>query len=358
MKPIVPKVSIAVWKELYAAAARTHALRPWEALGDTDLIGVRDPSNGDTGFGMFMGIGGTLFGFCLYLGAEGFDVYRRMMDGSFDPEDDDVYAVQNCLKLEFGVRNDLLPEDHAVIRQLGLSFKGNHAWLQFRSLLPRFAPWFLTEDEARFLTLGLNAACHHHEQIVKGNVDESLRSSEILVYSAVARDSAEGVPRDSLASLPGKYQSQWEPLPAYAPSSAAPPVLNLARINAIRAKQMKPDPPWEASMIFIPSAIADYERPYYMRLAAVCQQRSAFAFAAEPALPRQTNNQARADAICSLVEKSGFLLETIFVRTTDEAAALASLAKALGCAVRQREHLDAVRGFKRVMRARFVGGRG
>ncbi|HEV8538104.1 MAG TPA: hypothetical protein VGR15_04180 [Bacteroidota bacterium] len=345
MKPIVPSVPLSMWKNLYAAAQKFKELQPWEILDGTDLFGVRDPVSGETGYGLVMGSGGTVFGFCLYLGAGGFHVFQGLMEGDIDPVRDDIFAIQNCLKLELGPRADLEREDHAVIRQLGLTFKGNHAWPEFRSLLPGFVPWYLTEGEARFLTLALTAARHHAGRIVSGDVTDSIRDGECLVYIAAAGSET-------------KYAAGWEPWPAAERRPVAPLPLVLARLTALRAKKLKPDTPWEAGVFYLPSPILDYERPYFMRLATVCQESSGHSFEFELMTPGKMPHQALADAICSSIEKSGFLPETIFVRSAEEVAALRPLANALGSNIRWRKNLETIQAVKEAMFEQMVRGGG
>lgn len=343
VKTGIPVVPLAVWKNLYSAAATFHSLRPWEMLDDLDLIGVRDSSTGETGYGAAMGSGGTLFGFCCYRGAEGFDFYRRLIDGEVGPEEDEAFAGQNCLKVEFGPRSDLWPEDHAVIRQLGLSFRGKHSWPEFRSLLPRYAPWLLNEAEARFFTLALQVACYHCERIEKGEVEESLTESECLVYQS-APDSA------------AKYNATWEPLPAPPSLSAATPILNLARLNAIREAKPKPDSPWEADLFYLPSTIHDRGRPYYMRMVVVCQQSSGFVLLGNVSGPEDLTSQVLADAICSSIETHGFLPEAIVVKRRAEADSLKALSKALDVPMLVEKNLGAVQRLKDDMMNRLLRG--
>lgn len=341
MQPRPPSVQLPVWKELYAAAERFRSAQPWEMLDDTDLIGVRNPTTGDTGYGVVMGNAGTLFGLCLYRGVEGFTMYRRLMEGGVDPELDDVYALQNCLKVELGLRSDLEPEDLTIIRRLGLKFRGKNVWPQFRSLLPAYAPWFLTEAEAQFLTLGLDVTCHHLRRIGMGEVNVSIREKQCLVYSAV-RDAE------------GNYQAGWEPWPDGVGQSTALPILNLSRINALLAKKTRPDSAWEAGIVHIPASIRDRERPYYLRIVVVCQRTSGFVFATEACPPEAQGNQVLADTICSSIERHGFLPETIFVRSVEECDALKALAKALGFTIRHKKNLTAIRMLKNDMMERFV----
>jgi len=86
VKPIVPGVSLSLWKYLFAAAQQFNTLQPWDLLDDFNLICVRNPDYGETGYGAVMESLGTLFGFCLYRGTEGFDFYRRQMKNNGDIE--------------------------------------------------------------------------------------------------------------------------------------------------------------------------------------------------------------------------------------------------------------------------------
>lgn len=334
MKPTIPQVPLPVWRDLYSAAQQFQNLRPWEVLDDLDLVGVRDTSGGETGYAAVMGSGGTLFGLCVYRGAEGFNVYRKLVSGESDPYEDDAFAIQNCLKLELGARNDLQAEDLAVIRRLGLGFKGKHGWPEFRSLMPGYLPWFLREPEARFMTLALNAVCRHCEQVRQRSITESFRESDCLVYSAKGGTQTE-------------FDVRWEAVPVPEPVSFPPPVLNLARINAIRARNPKRDSPWEADVFYLPSTISEGERPYFTRMAAVCQQASGFSFAFDIIRPELPATQALADTICASVERHGFLPDTIFVKSAAEANALAPLGKALGVSIYPEKRLETIRFLKK-----------
>lgn len=74
-------------------------------------------------------------------------------------------------------------------------------------------------------------------------------------------------------------------------------------------------------------------------------------------VPDPTNHELLAEVICWSGEIHDFQPKTIFVRTADEAAALAALTKALGFTIRRKKKLDAVRDFKEAMMRRVVGGR-
>ncbi len=55
------------------------------------------------------------------------------------------------LQMSFEDRNILREQDRRLIKDLGLKFRGRNAWPMFRSWRPGYMPWFLEQDEARFL---------------------------------------------------------------------------------------------------------------------------------------------------------------------------------------------------------------
>jgi|GEM_PF-1018683 len=330
--PKPPAVQHSTWQELYAAARRVHEMKPWEFLDDLDVVVVRDPASGQTGHGVFMGSGGTLFGFCVYRGAGGFYTYKDLIDGKNKGMSDEYLDALDCLKLEFGSREELEPEDLSVIRSLGLSFRGQHSWPQFRRFTPGYAPWFITESEAKFLTLCLEAGCHHHDRVDRMEIDESLRKGEYLVYSPV------GV-------APG-FESRWEQLPERPTGGAPRPVLDIKRLNALRSLTPAAGVAWEADVFHIPVGILDRDRPYMPRMAAACEEASGFVLDTEMSPPEPSTPQLLVNIVCSAAEKSRMLPETVFVKGANEEAALAPLAKTLGFNVGRRKRLKTIQQFK------------
>lgn len=190
------------------------------------------------------------------------------------------------------------------------------------------------------MTLALSAVCRHCEQVRNGSLTESLRERECLVYSAKG-----GAQRD--------FDVRWEAVPVLEPESFPPPVLNLSRINAIRARKPKRDTPWEADVFYLPSTVSEGERPCFTRMAVVCQQASGFSFAFDIIRPELPATQALADTISASVERHGFLPDVIFVKSAQEAHALAPLGKALGVRIHPEEHLETIRLLKKELEAQM-----
>lgn len=326
MKPDIPSVSLPVWKNLYAVAERVRSLEPWKTLDDRDLIGVHDPVTGQTGYACVMGSEGTLYGVCFYRGSEGFDSYLRLVSGEIDPDSMEPIFIQNCLKLELGNKSNLEPEDLMIPKSLGLHFKGTHAWPQFRSLFPGYYPWHLNEDEARFLTLGLEAVCHHLNQSKLNKKHPSMREGEILMY----RKEGSG------------YSASWEPWPIHRPDPLSPISLDYTRVRTARSKATKPDTPWEAGAFYIPSPISDGGRPFFSKVGIVCQASSGFVFNMNVGGPALSDPEMLANIILGSIEKHGFLPGSIRFSNGGTVAALAPLSKALEIPFEQTKILPAI----------------
>ncbi len=199
-------------------------------------------------------------------------------------------------------------------------------------MIPGYAPWFISESEARFLTLCLHAGCYHCERVEKEEVAESLREGEYLVYTPV--DQAAG------------FQAYWEALPQESSSAVAQPMLNLPLIGALRSLSPAADQAWEVDAIWFPAQILDRDRPYFLRMGIVCEESSGLIIGTEPSLPEKSTFQVLVDLICSSAKQNNTLPGTVFVKGPEQVAALAPLAKTLGFFVRRRKNLMGIRMFK------------
>ncbi|MEW6738049.1 MAG: hypothetical protein AB1489_42625 [Acidobacteriota bacterium] len=146
--------SVDEWRNLYEAAKRIKELAPWQWMEETDIFGVQNPETGELGFVSVMGTLGEHFAIAVYLGQEGIYGFWGLQVEDVDAYPERVLEVPQ-LQASFEDRSELEEKDRAVIKQLGLKFRGQHAYPMFRSIQPGFVPWFLTAKEARFLTHAL-----------------------------------------------------------------------------------------------------------------------------------------------------------------------------------------------------------
>lgn len=154
-KPVPP--STAEWQELYAATARLRETAPWKWMWDSEVFGIRDPGTGETGFCSVNGRLGKHFALVFYLGGVGLAGLLRTLSGKEPQDEAALFELQDCLMASLVDKDCLEPEDFEVTGKLGLDF-GADLWPQFRRYRPRFFPWFLTAEEAKFLTVAIDQA--------------------------------------------------------------------------------------------------------------------------------------------------------------------------------------------------------
>lgn len=80
--------SLEDWRELYMSALEFKELAPWDWMSDTDLFGVQNPEDGDTGYCCVLGGCGEFLGLAVYLGTEGLIAYLGIQSGKINAEKD------------------------------------------------------------------------------------------------------------------------------------------------------------------------------------------------------------------------------------------------------------------------------
>lgn len=148
------KPTLEEWRKLYQAAIRVKELAPWEWMEEADIFGVQHPETDELGFVSIMGTLGEHYAVALYLGPDGlYGFWDLEQAGPFVSAEQVLEVPQ--LQASFEDRDVLHKQDRAMIKELGLKFRGRQAWPMFRSYRPGFFPWFLNAAEARFLTYAL-----------------------------------------------------------------------------------------------------------------------------------------------------------------------------------------------------------
>ena len=336
----VPTVALEVWRSLYHNALRFMELRPWESLYDSDVFGVVDPITGQTGYCCVMGALGQVFALCIYRGSEGLEIYRRMQVGEVSLESDDVVALQNCLLGEFEDRAALEKEDLAIIKSLGLKCRGRKAYPVFRSYLPGYGDWFLTEGEAKFLGLAFDAAIDF-VALFRAQPDILRRHSpgRYLVY--LSRNGVE-----SLQSWTTSWQAP-DPLPDKPILSKPVPREFLSEIVSRKPARTAA---WEVGSFIMPNArITDRDRPYYARILLALHCQSGIILASNTIPSFEDENVALRDFIVSTIRNFQLLPEEIRVCSAKLAELLKPIAAPLGITASLRKKLPGLLEVRRSM---------
>lgn len=141
------------WRKLYELAQQVYELEPWTWMTEVELFGVQDPISGEVGYVSVMGAAGEHFAIAVYRGKQSIHQFLYIQDSYALGEEDlalDVLEIPQ-LQLSFEDREALETKDRTVIKELGLKFRGHNAWPLFRVVEPGWLPWFIKEEDARFL---------------------------------------------------------------------------------------------------------------------------------------------------------------------------------------------------------------
>ncbi|MGE5378965.1 MAG: DUF6930 domain-containing protein [Bacteroidota bacterium] len=142
------------WKRLYELMDEIKGLAPWQYMYEHNMFGIRFPETGELGFVSVMGNLGEHLAVAVYIGKRGFEGFWTMQRLGYDLTPDVVLQIPQ-VQASLEDREFITSEDRKVIKQLNLKFRGKNAWPQFRSYRPGCFPWYLEEEEAQILAVGL-----------------------------------------------------------------------------------------------------------------------------------------------------------------------------------------------------------
>jgi hypothetical protein len=335
------------WTRLYAAATRFRDTAPWEWMEETDLFGVQNPETGEIGYGCVLGMGGEHYALAVYLGTaglHGFWEMRRISQETLFPDPGEVLEQQNCLSASFEDRTVLHSQDRAVIKSLGLKFRGANAWPEFRRYKPGYMPWYLTAPEARFLTLALEQALDVAARFADDAriLPRASRTSAFLVR--VPTTDAEGV-------TTWRDERQKPARPAAASKRAAKTALPAelaAQVQEMAESLPRTNGEIEVDYVTLLSPIAGDEegdgRPYLPHVALILDANSGMILSVEMCSPLDIERRLP-EALLNLlgqVNEAGMLPAKISVKRDRTFALLQPYAALLNVELEQSEELPAL----------------
>lgn len=335
--------SLKDWRELYQAATDFMNIKPWTWMSDSDLFGVQDPQSGEIGYCCIIGQMGEVFALTLYLGSEGLESYLKIQSGQIDVDNPDVLHIQRCLMASFEDRESLGKVDLQTIRKLGLKFRGRNAWPRFRSYLPGYVPWFLTKQEARFLTIALQQAI---DMVLRLRKDSDILNPPKGDLVLVRVPGSKGKKAD--------WRDVWLQPPA--PNKKDQPVGSVDEIRVQRIKKhiTKLTGTWEIDFFYFRAPVQEGERPYFPRLGIIMDHSRGLALHSWLA-PPWTFLHEFLESLLGFIEESGILPERILVSKPETLKILWSITPALKIDLKMVEVLEGVNEFRREMDAYFLG---
>ncbi len=305
------------WRDLHAAFADFCRAEPWHVMDDEDVVTVEDPSRGQTGHGVVMGAAGLEYGLALYLGDEGLATYLATMTDAVEPDSEEAFDMLNAAWALLTDREDLAAADLAVIRTLGLRYRGRGRWPLFRRLMPGYVPWYLDADEAAFLTLALRAVI------------------EVASHRASRDEAAAPEPGPALISFPtlgdGPEQSEWGAGEPFPPTAPVPDYPRQERLRQVARSGTRGAAVWEWDSFNMRTPIQERkgERPYYPTMILVVDGRSGLVLSGEILGARPSATEKR-DTLLALLERVDALPREIVVDSMRSAQLVEPIAEGLG----------------------------
>jgi len=272
--------SIAEWKSLYEIALQFKEKKCWDWIWDSDLFGVQNPWTGEIGYCCIMGRVGEHFALATYSGTEGLDGYLRIANGEIPRDSFNVLEAQKCLMVSFEDRKFVQKPDYEVIKKLGLKFHGKNAWPLFRNYEPGYYPWYITKNEAKYLTLALQQA-----------VDVALRFKDNphLLTPPKNKESRYFVRVSKPVNDTWIWNDAWiEPIPLQKKKSEYSHKINEHLLGEMKTIKSRNQGCWEFDSFYSPNGIQDgKERPYYPRMFLWGDHRSGLVFGFHLAKPEE-----------------------------------------------------------------------
>lgn len=334
------------WADLLVAAGSFRELGPWAWTNDSQVFGVKEPNREEIAWCAVLGMRGEVFGLAAYLGTPGLSIHGGIQTGKIGADSEEIRFGFPCLLASFEDRQGLEASDIALIRSLGLSFRGRNSWPQFRSHRRGWYPWRLEGSEVALLTDVLRqayVACSR------------LRSEPDLLMPPHAQELLVRVIAEN-----GEWVDQWMK-PVLLPPVALPePTIDEHEVAGLKALISRREGIWEGNLFYVPTPTREKrnERPYYPVAMVWADQRSGLILAME-LLPQADDPDLRAQALTgrllALVKEHHRIPRAIHVSRPALAAALSGAAGIIGCELLVSKHLPAIEELKKSLFSRFTG---
>jgi len=358
----IPACPLPIWRSLFTAAIALREIEPWRWMSDSEAFGVQNPVNQEIGYCCVLGALGEVFGLVVYLGSEGLDQYRKIQSGKLRSGSPEIIHGQSCLTAWFSNRGDLDKTDIKIATHLGLKPRGRAVWPQFRRFRPGYHPWFLTEDEAKYLTLCLEqtremalrlrtnpewlSAPSYGQYRVRVPVENPDPSAAEASHTAQPPYSESLTDQPLLfADLARSHSWQWcdqwlKPAPLLEPVIRSVP-LDEVRLQRIKNASSGHHGVWEIDADYMTEAVAGDERPFFPYMLLCADHDSGFILGTVLANPSTWEGEF-VEAFLNAIEQSKLFPEKLWFRKEALRALFEPLATRLGVAVEMTSKLTAV----------------
>lgn len=316
---MITEVPVEQLRALFHAAQRFCQLAPWTFIGDDQVFGVVNPANGEKAYLTVMGSMGEYFALGVYPGAEGFRSLSRLFDEENEEDPEESIYQQHCLICAFENEEDLDPDDLALIKHVGVPFKGENAFPNFRSYLPGYMPWVPAAADVQLLQVALEQATWVAEQLLQN--------------PALLSETGQGLEKVYFRVPFANGTQDWksEILPADNRIDLSPPQLSIPLGEVASLKQLKrSDAIWLFEQLYLnmPSMDPGEERPFFPKAIVLLDIENQTMAGVEVVKPSEADDSIL-DTMITAFRDNGALPGQIVVASREHYILLKSFCKAI-----------------------------
>lgn len=193
-------------RDLFAEAKKFYAAAPWQSLSDLDTYGITDPKSKTKYYASVMGQAGSFYALAMYRGKKGYQSLTLLQNEENPDEDpEDVLFEQDCIMVSFESREEIDPEDMALIEGMNIDVTGMDLLPAFRSYRPGQMPWVINEEEARILLHVLPLG----PVVAERFMDEAVEGRDYLLQDDYGLAEEEDLIRFFARDEQGEWKDDW-----------------------------------------------------------------------------------------------------------------------------------------------------
>jgi hypothetical protein len=324
--------SFATMQKLYNLARELLVRHPWDLLTEDQLVLVEGVASQELCFCSVMGALGQVRALHVYIGPEGYRLFRRLHGGERMTAGE-FFAAQCSVYVEFVRLGELTAADRGLLEVMGHLLKRGTLAPIFRSVRPGYHPWYVTEGEAQMLAecqQALIAICDIRK--AKPALDFWEKES---VYPLLSRRAKEGIE--------AKYEIGLVDAPSFSLPIPDFGAIDEARIQRIRDSRHPLQGVLEVDHFYGAGMIGEKnQRKSCFRMALAVDAKSGFVYAPEVSSPRPSTGDVLMRVILRAIESTCALPREVHVRSGEFKVLLEPLAQALGFSLRVMKSLPAL----------------
>lgn len=172
------------WREIYNFAQMIAGYDPWELFAEENAFALIPKGTRNEHYFSFVAESSGQYGIAIYPSGNAYVAAQCRLHGA-NPKREPLFDLQDAVILLWGDREDVSKDNYALIKALGLKFRGRGAWLHFEQYRLGYVPRQVQEqdldqllDDLRNLWMMVRAVC---EEKLKTNFDN--REAVVRFYS-------------------------------------------------------------------------------------------------------------------------------------------------------------------------------